>query len=387
MVAEGLQRLRDFEALDEREEQLRQAQKMEAVGELAAGIAHNFNNMLQGIVGNVHLAQMEAGESLDTYLVPAQETAMRAADMVRQLMLFARKGLPQAQAPLDLHAQLHETVEMARQNFDRRIRIIAEAEDGLVVRADAGQLQQVLMVLMLNARDALVGRVDPFIRVNWSQVITSARSAGEAVPCARIEVEDNGVGMDEETRERIFDPFFTTKPVDQGTGLGLSTVYGIIQQHGGRIECESEQGVGTVFTVFLPLEKSAAADGETAAEVLQQRQGGETVLVVDDEEVVRESTRKLLEHSGYRVFTAEGGQAVELAKRESVDLVLLDLSMPEISGAEVLAGLHRAAIDTRVVFFTGYWAEADEYEGVDGVLQKPFTVDELIREVRRVLDQ
>ena len=384
LITEGLQRIRDFEALAERDEQLRQSQKMEAVGELAAGIAHNFNNMLQGIVGNVHLAQLEADEGLSSYLVPAQETAMRAADMVRQLMLFARKGLPQAQAPLELGEQLHETVEIARQTFDRRIRIVEEAQSDLVVRADAGQLQQLLMDLLLNARDALVGREDPFIRISWSQVLAPMEGSDSAVPCACIEVEDNGVGIPADTRERIFEPFFTTKPVDQGTGLGLSTAYGIIQQHGGRIECDSEEGTGTIFAVVLPLVQ-AEVSSESEALVAARGKNGGTILVVDDEAVVRESTCKLLERNGYRAFAAEGTQAVELAKREGVDLVLLDLSMPDISGTEVLAELRRSGVEAPVIFFTGYLTEADEYEGVASVLQKPFTVDELMNQVQQVL--
>jgi CheY-like chemotaxis protein len=203
---------------------------------------------------------------------------------------------------------------------------------------------------------------------------------------ARLEIEDNGAGMNEATRERIFDPFFTTKPVDKGTGLGLSTVYGIVQQHGGWIECASKEGCGSVFTAYFPL--CASEDNlRKPAPKVAKASGGETILVVDDEEIVRDSTRRLLEHSGYRVLLAEGTEVVELAQVEQIDLILLDLSMPDISGTEVLAQMRREEVDVPVVLFTGYFAESGQFEGVDGVLLKPFSSDQLMQQVRQVLDR
>jgi len=276
LVSEGLQCLRDFEAIKANEEQLRQAQKMEAVGELAAGVAHNFNNLLQGIIGNIHLARLEADREGRSLLDAAEESSMRAADMVRQLMLFAHRDFLQQNSHIDLLDIARKAVEVARMTFDRRIEIVEEyADSELLAYGDPGHLQQVLVSLLINARDALAGCEAPVIRVCCERL---EKAAGGAV--ARLVVKDNGSGMDEGTRVRIYDPFFSTKPVGQGTGLGLSTAYGIIQQHGGWIDCRSELGQGSEFVVHLPL--VSAARGEVHA----LKAAAETVLMVADEDVV-----------------------------------------------------------------------------------------------------
>ena len=204
----------------------------------------------------------------------------------------------------------------------------------------------------------------------------------------RIVVSDNGVGMDGRTLERIFEPFFTTKAVDRGTGLGLSTVYGIARQHGGWIECDSEPGKGTTFTVYVPQVEAPMAVGSTSL-VADPKGGTETVLVIDDEEMVRRTATRMLELYGYRVIQGEGGpHGLEVFEREleAIDLVLLDLSMPEKSGRECLSEMRALDAEVKVIFFTGYSAETTVSEGVAGILQKPFTPADLANEVRSVLD-
>ncbi len=374
LVAEGLQRLRDFAAVKASDAQLRQAQKMEAVGELAAGVAHNFNNLLQGIVGNIHLARMDTSGEAKSMLDAAEETSMRAADMVRQLMLFAQKDFLQQNRDTDLLDAARKAVEIARGTFDRRIKITEEyLTSKLLVRGDAGHLQQIFLNLFINARDALDGRIDPQIRVRCEQV-----NYGDLGLLARIEVEDNGIGMDAQTRERIFDPFFTTKPVGKGTGLGLSTVYGIAQQHGGWVDCRSAEGCGSSLIVYLPLAVSGV--GDLDGEALTAR-----LLVVDDDETVRRTTQQVLEQRGYRVYACRLRDVVEVALREQPDLVLLDLSTDGQSGRAALEEIRARGLKTKVLAFTGGWIGAERLTGVDGVVRKPLPPNELIRQVHKVL--
>jgi len=373
LISEGLQRLRDLETVKASEDQLRQAQKMEAVGELAAGVAHNFNNLLQGIVGNIHLARMEASAEVHSVLDAAEETSMRAADMVRQLMLFAHRDFLQENRDADLLDAGRKAVEIARGTFDRRIQITEDyVVSELPVRGDIGHLQQVFMNLLINARDALDGCVDPRIRISYKLV-----NYGDHGPMARIEIEDNGVGMDEQTRARIYDPFFTTKPVGKGTGLGLSTVYGIVQQHGGWMNCRSEEGSGTSMIIHLPL-AVPSCDISDEASVAQ-------VLVVDDEESVRRTTQRILGQRGYRVNACGLFDAVEVALREEPDLVLLDLSMDIARGREIVEEIQAQGLDAKVIVSTGEWLGLEGITGVHSVMQKPIPPDELIRQVHKVL--
>lgn len=237
------------------EEQLRHSQKMEAVGQLTAGVAHHFNNMLQGIVGNLHLAMFDAQPEIMPFLDAAQDASERAADMIRQLMVFTRQGMPPARQTVDLVAVVQDTVGMCRKTFDRRIEIAARMPAEILVEGDPGQLRQVVMNLMLNARDAVArasGR-SPVIGIHVDEVVLGKGVNGPPLgPCVRLRIEDNGVGMDEQTGRRVFEPFFTTKQVGQGTGLGLATSYAIVHQHGGAIECRSELGTGTRMQVYLP---------------------------------------------------------------------------------------------------------------------------------------
>jgi len=396
------QRTQELERqIDEREvleEQLRQAQKMEAVGQLTAGIAHNFNNLLQGIIGNVGLCLEEASQALQPLLEDVEKAGFRAAEMVQQLMVFSRQGVQPLYAPVDTKPLMQEAVGICHKTFDRRIRIDLE-ETGLDARVmgNRGQLEQVFLNLLINARDALLSHESrpPIIRVR-SDVIAVEGSESEAEvetvhrsgSYVRLRVEDNGEGMDAETRARIFEPFFTTKEVDVGTGLGLSTAYGIVRQHGGWIECDSEPSAGSVFSIFLPL-WTETVDGEGEMKEVGELEGDETILVIEDEEIVRKTTILVLQRYGYTALeAADGIEGLDVLQQEGerIDLVLLDLSMPRLSGPEVLAEIRALRPELKVVLCTGYTSTERDFEGIAGVVQKPFKGEELARAVRDALD-
>ena len=362
------------------EAQLRQAQKMEAIGQLTAGVAHNFNNILQIIKANLYLASDESGAGAEP-LNEADAAVERAAVMIRHLLVFSRRERLDTPKAVDLGRALGYVADICQKTFDRRIEIdFVRPPDRLAVRGDRGLIEQVFLNLCLNARDAFEehGPGEPRLALSLSQ------RAGEA----RIVVEDNGCGMDRWTRERIFDPFFTTKEVGQGTGLGLSTVYGIVAQHGGSIVCESEPGQGTRFVVRLPL-VAAGEEAEPAALKPEPKPAASrTVLLVDDEEQVRLSTARMLESGGYRVLTAADGQeGVDMfeAAGDTVDLVLLDLSMPRLSGRQALQALRRTRPAVKVLVCTGYGARQEGLGPVEGILTKPFMRDQLLRAVEEAL--
>ena len=375
------------------EEQLLHVQKLEAIGQLTAGVAHNFNNMLQGITGNIFLAQLDAPEEMVPLLEAAQVSSDRAAEMVRQLMIFARQGIVQKGEWTELGAVIQNSIEICRETFDRQIEIREQMPDGkALLQGDPGQLEQVFVNLLINARDALEEVVDrtPTIQIQGEFVELEEEAVRTVAPGTylRVRVEDNGVGMDEETRRRIFEPFFTTKPVDKGTGLGLSTAYGIISQHGGCIECESDPGSGSCFTVYLPVAEQERG-GEDSGSGGEAIAGEEVVLIIDDEETVRRTAGRILERYGFRVLVAaDGREGLDIFRQEKggVDLVLLDLSMPGISGSEVLATLRTLSSQVKIVIFTGYTAKPEDFVEVQAIIQKPFALNDLTRTVRRVLD-
>ena len=375
------------------EEQLLHAQKMEAVGQLTAGIAHNFNNMLQGVVGNLELAQEVSQGVVQTYIHDANRSANRAVKMIQQLMLFSRRDPAYFYAPVSIRALVNNTVEICRRSFDRKIVFEISMEEDLSVRGDSNQLEQVLLNLCINARDSLEesGQPRPRIRIETSIPTSDRRVAdrggrsAENYVCLRL--SDNGTGMDERTRARIFEPFFTTKDVDKGTGLGLATTFEIVKRHDGWVECASELGAGTNFSVFLPREESTHA--EKSYEPVRKSAGGdETILVIDDEESVRSVTRRLLVRQGYTVFEAadgESGLEILHSDKVEIDLVLLDLSMPGMSGGEVLEKLAAELPRTRVVILTGYPVRSHEFANVSEVITKPFTQNALLAGIRKAL--
>jgi PAS domain S-box-containing protein len=362
------------------EERLRHAQKMEAIGQLSAGIAHNFNNMLAVIVPSIEAASARADTTTADMLAGALDAAMRAAAIVRELMLVSGTSRTVDRKPVAIEALVERTVRMCQTTFDPRIRVdLRVAPEPPLVVANAGQIEQALLNVLINARDAVqaVSEARPRtirVRVEGSehQVI--------------VRVEDNGCGMGEETRRRLFEPFFTTKEVGHGTGLGLATTYAIVTDHGGAIDCVSTLGVGTRFTLTFPAVQADKRDHERAGAPSGVAGGSERVLVVDDEALVRAAAARTLRGAGYEVLEAadgEGALRVLFAERDAIDLVLLDESMPKLSGLGVLEGMRAHGVEVPVIAWT---AHVRGMQGVRAVLNKPVTSAMLLQAVRQVLD-
>lgn len=380
------------------EEQLRQAQKMEAIGRFSAGIAHDFNNILTVIVGYAFLVQMQLAkddqqrERMDQILAATE----RARNLTRSLLAFSRKEELKLEL-MDLNDSIRNVEAFLRRVIGEDITLMMSLkEGGLLIAADQGHIEQVLMNLAANARDAMPkGGV---LSIGTDVIAMDAEfmlSHGFGVPglFAVITVADSGIGMDEATRQRIFEPFFTTKGAGQGTGLGLSIIYGIVQQHNGHISVYSEPGQGTTFRIYLPL---TLGDARSSAETPCPRQipyGSETILIVDDEAPIREYLDLYLTDLGYRVLLARDGQdAVDLfrEKMHEIDLVLMDVILPNKNGGEAALEIRAMRNDCKIVFTSGY-----PYDLVCGrklleegehLLVKPLTPTELAVKLRAVLD-
>ena len=384
------------EELHESREQLLQSQKMEAVGRLAGGVAHDFNNLLTAIKGFTELLLLDFDQKDPRYPFAheIQAAANRAASLTRQLLAFSRKQVLQPRV-IDLNSSVTDIEKMLRRLIGEDVELVTEAGRDLgQVKADPGQIEQILLNLVVNARDAMPSGGRLAIRT-WNAVVTpeQAQRHGEAAPGSYVvlSVRDTGSGMTREVQRRIFEPFFTTKEQGRGTGLGLSTVYGIVQQSGGFVEVDSEPGKGADFRVFLPSVQEALPQTDQRREA-GPVQGTETVLLVEDEKAVRVLVRRVLDRMGYTVLEAEHGpQALEIMaqRKEPVDLLLTDVIMPGMSGRELADHLQRAHPGLKVLFMSGYTDEAISQHGVlvSGVafLEKPFTPDILLRKVREVL--
>jgi len=389
---------RDITERKQLEDQLRQAQKMEAVGQLAGGVAHDFNNLLTAILGNVSLllSSLPDDDANREVLRDTERAAARAAELTGQLLGYSRQTMLHLE-PTDLRKAIDDTVALLRRTIDPRIVVeVDSAADLWPVQADPGQMSQVLMNLCLNARDAMPDGGQ--LRLAAASVVLDAEQArrrldARAGDFVRLRVGDTGTGIPPEIRARIFDPFFTTKGPGKGTGLGLAMVFGIIKQHQGWIECHSEVGRGTHFDIFLPRTGGTPRPATPPALPEPIVGGCETILVVDDEAVIRNLGRTILQRYGYRVILAEDGlEAVELYRRQAgqIDLVLLDLMMPRLSGRDTLRELLRLDPGVRVLFSSGYSAEQFSdtgNEGVCGFVNKPYRPQDLVRTIRRVLDQ
>jgi signal transduction histidine kinase len=386
------ERQRTETALRESETRFQHAQRMQAVGRLAGGIAHDFNNLLTVIGGRTDLllraSSATAPGRRDLELI--QSTVERAGRLTTQLLAFSRKQVLQP-AVLDLDRVVRSMGQMLRRLIGEDVDLdIVECPDAGLVYADPGQVEQVLLNLAVNARDAMPtgGR----LTIATARVdVDGAPAAGgpdlPAGPWLRLTVSDTGVGMDAETRAHAFEPFFTTKAVGEGTGLGLSTVYGIVRQSGGHIEVDSEPGRGTTFRIYLPrVEATAGAVGPDAGPAPVPR-GSETILLVEDEAELRVLLREILEIQGYRVLVArEGREAGEVAGAHAgdVDLLITDVVMPGARGDEVARALVEAGLVRAVLYMSGY-PDAATLPG-SAFLQKPFTAGELARKAREVLD-
>jgi nitrogen-specific signal transduction histidine kinase len=371
---------------------------MEAVGQLAGGIAHDFNNLLTVIAGRTYL--LLSGLAPDhphrKGIETIDKTAQRAALLTRQLLAFSRKQVLQPKI-VNLNDSVEQLEHMLRRLIGSHIEIKTLLQADLhLVKADPNQLDQVVMNLAVNARDAMPGggvltleTENVVLDAEYARTHPGVRPGPHVVLCIR----DNGIGMDADTQARIFEPFFTTKEPGSGTGLGLSTVYGIVRQSGGHIWVYSEPGLGTVFKIYFPVTEESIQERVEERVPDDALRGAETILVVDDSEALRPVVTRTLRHYGYAVLEAASGEeAIRLAEREPspIHLVLTDIVMPGMSGPELARELLRWHPALRVLFMSGYAENAIVREGLRhpsaGFIEKPFSPETLAREVRRALD-
>ena len=385
-------------ALHRSEEHLRQSQKMEAVGRLAGGIAHDFNNLLTAIIGYSDLLQdtLAGNQPAIQQVLEIKTAGERAASLTQQLLAFSRRQVLQPKV-LDLNVIVGDFERMLRRLVGERIKVVVDCASGLwQVRADAGEIGRAIMNLALNARDAMPAGGTLAIETA-NAIMPQARAPGEKLAPGRyvtMAVRDTGVGMDAEMQAHIFELFFTTKETGKGTGLGLATVLGIVEQSGGVIRCQSELGRGTTFRIFLPAVVEALDKGAgPAAGLTKAPRGSEVVLVVEDEDAVRKLARSILEASGYMVLDARNGrEGLALCEIHpgSIDLLVTDVVMPELGGRELAHAALKLRPRMRVMFMSGHAPDVVLKEGVErrtAFLRKPFVPVELARKVREVLDK
>jgi two-component system cell cycle sensor histidine kinase/response regulator CckA len=390
--------IRDVTERKTLEEQLRQAQKMEAVGQLAGGVAHDFNNLLTAIIGNAELLLREIGpeDARRLDVLEINRAAHRAATLVRQLLAFSRKQVLQPRV-VDLNAVVTDLSTMLRRVIGEHVELRLELQPELGrVLADPGQLEQVITNLAVNARDAMPSGGTLTIRTANLDAADVPGQSPESMPLVgplvELSVRDDGIGMDERTLARLFEPFFTTKELGRGTGLGLATVYGIVRQSGGHIRVNSRLHHGSTFTVYLPRTESRGERMEELPPWMEQPRAAGTVLVVEDEVSVRRLACRVLRARGYRVLEAsDAGEALRLVRQHegSLDLVLTDIIMPGLSGPALVERLLPATPDLKVLYITGYSEEAIRQHGVlpagGALLEKPFTAHQLAERVRMAL--
>jgi PAS domain S-box-containing protein len=381
------------------EKQLLQSQKMEAIGTLAGGIAHDFNNLLQAVLGYSDLLILKGKR--DGFgqheLMEIRKAAERASELTKQLLTFSRK-VESSLRPVDLNHEIGQVFNILNRTIPKMIGIDLFLEDNLkTINADPAQMEQVIMNLVLNAKDAMpeggkliIETQNLVLDEEYCRRHLKSRP-GEYVLMA---ISDNGHGMDQKTLERIFEPFYTTKGVGTGTGLGLAMVYGIVKSHGGRITCYSSVGTGTTFKIYLPA--LARTDVKRGVEGDQEliEGGHETILLVDDEDFIRDFAEQVLTRSGYTVHTASNGEeALGLYRKmkQHIDLVILDLIMPGMGGAKCLEEIIHTDPDTKVIITSGYSGRGPALEaaraGASGFMDKPYGVRHMLRTIREVLDK
>ena len=389
---------RDVTDQKQMEMQLRQAQKMEAIGHLAGGIAHDFNNLLTPILGYAEMVanRLPAGDPLETKIAGISAAAHKAKDLTRQLLSFSRRQ-PIAASVIDLNEIIESFYMVLRRTIRESIRIDSRLDPaGAYVNADRSQMEQIILNMTVNAQDALGGKGQ--IAIETCRVFMEGEDvrlhpgmvAGEYI---LLSFQDNGCGMGSEVLSHIFEPFFTTKATGHGTGLGLATVYGIVKQHNGYISVSSRENEGTTFRIYLPVTAVLPVSKPTDVELApRQAGGGRTILVVEDNEMVREMVREMLEGYGYTVMTAaDPGRAIEMISnnRPRIDLLVSDVVMPGMSGPEMYEQLVEQLPGLRVVYISGYPMSPSIRSGTleeeVSYLQKPFTAEALLERIRLVI--
>jgi len=398
LAANAIENVRLLNLEREKAEQLRQSQKMEAVGKLAGGIAHDFNNLLTAINGYSELTmrQLQPEDPLRRNVEEIKKAGDRAAGLTRQLLAFSRKQVLQPKV-FDLNTVVAEMEKMLHRLIgeDIELKTVLDANLGSI-KADPGQIEQVMMNLAVNARDAMPqgGKLTiETANVSLDEEYAAHHVAVKSGSYVVLSVSDNGSGMDEETQARIFEPFYTTKEQGKGTGLGLSTVYGIVKQSGGSIWVYSEIGQGTTFKIYLPRAASGAPEYQRSPELQISLRGTETILMAEDDDRVRSLVGKVLGGYGYRIIEAANGAAAlsicENNDGEPIHLLLTDVIMPEMSGRDLADRFNLLRPDSKVLYMSGYTDEAIVHHGVldadASFIQKPFTPDSLARKVREIL--
>jgi two-component system cell cycle sensor histidine kinase/response regulator CckA len=386
----------DVSELKGLEAKFAQAQKMQAVGQLAGGVAHDFNNLLTVIIGNSELLLMrhQAGDPSFRDINDIRQTAIRAANLVRQLLAFSRQQTLQPRV-VDLGEAMHELGELLRRLLPEGIVLKIESGKNLwPVYVDEAQLNNAVINLVVNARDAMPKGGAVILRTSNHSLRESVTVAAGTMPAGdylRIEISDTGIGIPKENINKIFDPFFTTKPVGEGTGLGLATVYGIVKQTGGFVGVESEVGEGATFNIYLPRHHGAVEAREQVAPA-RDITGRESILLVEDEDAVRSFAARALKQRGYEVMEAAGGeQALEIMSKraDSIDLLITDVVMPNMDGPTLVRAVKKLQPDIQVIYMSGYAEEAfrrhDEKAEDLHFLPKPFGLKQLAIKVKDVL--
>jgi PAS domain S-box-containing protein len=385
---------RDITGQKKVEEQLRQSQKMEAVGRLAGGVAHDFNNLLGIVTACTELLRGRVNSDGAEYIDNIQEAAKRGASLTKQLLAFSRKQQVQTQI-LDLNDRLREVNKLLHPLMGDDVEIVMPRRQSALIEADPGQLDQVVMNLAVNSRDAMPrgGRLIIETGVfDFDEAFAREHATMKPGRYVMLAISDTGTGMDEATRLRIFEPFFTTKEMGKGTGLGLATVYGIVKQSGGDIWVYSEPGRGTTFKIYFPsAEQKLGSSAEQRADPLPARREGITILLAEDDKIMRRLTKKMLEEHGYKVLEAEDGQTALHAigtDHTPVDLVLTDVVMKGVSGPELVLKLMDSHPKMKVVYMSGYTGELVANQGLESgirLLEKPFTRASLLKVIDSAL--
>jgi len=379
----------------ELEEQLRQSQKMEAIGLLAGGIAHDFNNLLMVILCNCDLvlARAKNDDPLKEDIVEIKNSAKRAAELTRQLLAFSRKQVLKPQV-IDMNSVVGDLHKMINRLIGEKINLNTLLFPDLgLVRSDRGQLDQVIMNLVVNARDAMPDGGKLTIEtgnVHLDDKYSKKYSKIKPGNYVMMAVTDTGTGMSRETVDKIFEPFFTTKGVGKGTGLGLSTVYGIIKQSNGYIYCYSEPGKGTTFKIYLPLVEEELMSASELKEDKSFTFNGEKIVIIDDEKEIRDVMKRMLEQEGFQVFAAESYQDVlKYFGQNKIDLLITDVIMPEINGDEIADEIRDKYPDVKIIYMSGYTESTImDFSLLDKnkmYLQKPFSRQSLVHSVREIL--